>query len=197
MNDPTTKPVLSEEPPLPDKVIAIHEALQSAKISHALGGALALAYYATPRATIDIDLNVFVPAERWREVIDALTPLGVATADLDATALERDGQCRLWWGDNAVDLFFSYDPLHEAMRKQVRRVPFGGTTVQILAPEHLAVCKAMFDRRKDWLDIEQMLIATDEVEIAEIERWLERMVGEKDPRLQHLAELKAALPVEA
>lgn len=185
-----------EAPPLPDKVIAIHEALQAARIPHALGGALALAYYATPRATIDIDVNVFVPAKRWPEVIDALAPLGVATADLDSTALERDGQCRLWWGDNAVDLFFSYDPLHEEMRKEMRRVPFGGTTVQILAPEHLAVCKAMFDRRKDWLDIQEMLIATDGLELAEVERWLGRMVGKEDPRLQRLGELKAELQTE-
>jgi hypothetical protein len=190
MNDPVAKPALSEEPPLPDKVIAIHEALRATKIPHALGGALALAYYATPRATIDIDLNVFVPADRWQEVIDALEPLGIATEDLDSTALERDGQCRLWWGDNAVDLFFAYDAIHDEMRKEARRVPFGGTAVTILAPEHLAVCKAMFDRRKDWLDIEQMLTATDELDLDEVEKWLKRMVGEQDPRLKRLAELK-------
>ncbi len=194
MVEPRSKAELSEAPPLPDKVIAIHEALLEAKIPHAIGGALALAYYATPRATIDIDLNVFVPTEQWREVSDALGPLGVAIDDLDAAQLERDGQCRLWWGDNAVDLFFAYDPIHEKMRVQARRVPFAGTTIPILSPEHLTVCKAMFDRRKDWLDIEQMLVATDELDTAEIEQWLERMVGESDPRLQRLAELKAGLP---
>lgn len=188
---------LSEAPPLPDKVIAIHEALRAAKISHALGGALALAYYATPRATIDIDLNVFAPAKRWREVIDVLEPLGIGTDGLDPVALERDGQCRLWWGDNPVDLFFAYDPIHGEMRKQARRVPFGGTTVPILAPEHLAVCKAMFDRRKDWLDIEQMLIAADELDIAEVEKWLGRMVGKDDRRLKRLAELRAEISDEA
>lgn len=194
MTEPAPPASPGEAPPLPDKVIAIHEALHTAGIPHALGGALALAYYATPRATIDIDLNVFVPAERWREVIETLTPLGIATADLDTIALERDGQCRLWWGDNAVDLFFAYDPLHEAMRKEARRVPFGGVTLPILAPEHLAICKAMFDRRKDWLDIEQMWIAADELDLAEVERWLKRMVGKQDPRLERLAELRAAAP---
>jgi hypothetical protein len=182
---------LSEAPSLPDKVIALHEALRESKIPHAFGGALALAYYATPRATIDIDLNVFVPTERWQEVARTLGPLGVAIGDLDSTALERDGQCRLWWDENAVDLFFAYDPIHQEMRKATRRVPFGGTTVPILAPEHLAICKAMFDRRKDWLDIEQMLIAVDELDLAEIERWLERMIGDQDPRLQRFADLKA------
>jgi hypothetical protein len=196
MTEPEAQSSLEEVPPLPDKVIAVHEALQDARIPHALGGALALAYYATPRATIDIDLNVFVPAKRWREVIDSLEPLGIATESLDAAALERDGQCRLWWGDNAVDLFFAYDPIHQEMRKQARRVPFGGTTVPILAPEHLAVCKAVFDRRKDWLDIEQMLIAADELDVGAVEKWLERMVGSRDPRLARLAEIKAAVPSE-
>jgi hypothetical protein len=196
MTGPDPVRALGGEPPLPDKVIAIHEALHTARIPHAIGGALALAYYAEPRATIDIDLNVFVPSERWQEVIDALTPLGVDAGKLDPTALQRDGQCRLWWGDNPVDLFFAYDEIHDEMRKEARRVPFAGTTLPILAPEHLAVCKAMFDRPKDWLDIEQMLVATDDLDIAEIEGWLERMVGGRDPRLQRLAELKVALAID-
>ncbi len=191
MSDSKPRTANSEEPPLPDKVIAIHEALRGSKVPHAIGGALALAYYATPRATIDIDVNVFVPAKVWRDVIDALGPLGVMTEDLDSAALERDGQCRLWWGDNPIDLFFAYDPIHAEMRKEARRVPFGGVTIPILAPEHLAVCKAMFDRRKDWLDIEQMLIADEELDVDVVEGWLERMVGKQDPRMQPLAELKA------
>lgn len=189
-------PVGPAEPSLPDKVISIHDRLTAAKIHHAIGGALALAYYAEPRATIDIDLNVFVPAERWQEVIDVLTPLGVNAEDLDSEALLRDGQCRLWWGDNPVDLFFSYDPIHDEMRKQTRRVPFADKTLPILAPEHLVVCKAMFDRPKDWLDIEQVLVATEELDVAQIEGWLEKMVGRQDLRMQRLEELKTALSIE-
>jgi hypothetical protein len=184
---------IDEQPSLPEKVIVIHEALADAKLPHALGGALALAYYADPRATIDIDINVFVPTERWRDVVDALTALGASANGLDISTLERDGQCRLWWGDNAIDLFFAYDPIHAEMRRQARRVPFGGVTLSILSPEHLAVCKAMFDRRKDWLDIEQMLIATDDLDVAEIESWLERMVGDGDPRIRQLKGLVSQL----
>lgn len=182
---------MNDEPSLPEKVIVIHEALDDAKIPHALGGALALAYYADPRATIDIDINVFLSTDRWRDVVDALEELGVETTKLDSAALLRDGQCRLWWGDNAVDLFFSYSPIHEEMKKEARRVPFAEVTVPILSPEHLAVCKAMFDRSKDWLDIEQMLIATDELDASKIENWLERMVGAEDQRLERLRVLTA------
>jgi hypothetical protein len=184
------------EPPLPGKVTAIHDQLQAAKIPHAIGGALALAYYAEPRATIDIDVNVFVPASKWKSVFEALESLGVDAGDLDTIALERDGQCRLWWNDNAVDLFFANEEIHDEMRKQTRRVPFAGETIPILAPEHLAICKAMFDRPKDWIDIEQMLVAAEDFDVTAVEDWLVRMVGDDDSRLQRLRELKAQLSAE-
>jgi hypothetical protein len=180
---------LEEQPSLPEKVVVIHEALTDAKVPHALGGALALAYYADPRVTIDIDINVFVPTERWRDVVKALTEIGVSADRLDPSALERDGQCRLWWGDNAVDLFFAYDPIHDEMRGESRRVPFGEVTISILSPEHLAVCKAMFDRQKDWIDIEQMLIAGDNLDLDKIEKWLVLMVGDSDHRVERLRAL--------
>lgn len=179
-------------PSLPEKVIAIHEALNAAKVPHAIGGALALAYYAEPRATIDVDLNVFVSTDRWPDTRDALKPLGV-DVKLDVAALQRDGQARLWWDRNPVDLFFSYDKFHDAMQSATRRVPFGETTVPILSPEHLAICKAMFDRAKDWLDIEQILVATEPLDLPEIEEWLQRMVGEGDPRLKKFEEIKTRL----
>lgn len=184
------------EPSLPGKVTAIHDQLQEARIPHAIGGALALAYYAEPRATIDIDVNVFVPASKWKKVFEALESLGVDAGDLDTTALERDGQCRLWWNDNAVDLFFADEEIHDEMRKQTRRVPFAGETIPILAPEHLAICKAMFDRPKDWIDIEQMLVAAEDFDVTAVEDWLVRMVGDDDSRLQRLRELRAQLSVE-
>ena len=45
---------------LAQRVEAIDAALS--ELPHAFGGALALAYYAEPRSTIDIDVNVFIPA---------------------------------------------------------------------------------------------------------------------------------------
>jgi len=179
-------------PSLPEKVLAIDAALGGARIPHAIGGALALAYYAVPRGTVDVDVNVFVPVDRWPAVRDALEPLGVNVA-ADEAALERDGQVRLWWDRNPVDLFFSYDPFHEEMRRAARRVPFAGETIPILSPEHLAVCKAMFDRAKDWIDIEQMIVATDPLDLPEVEAWLQAMVGEQNQRLTRLREITARL----
>lgn len=168
---------------LPEKVIAVDRALGEGRLPHAFGGALALAYYAEPRVTIDIDINVFAPPEKIDEVNLALTPLGVEAleSDEDRFALERDGQCRIWWGITALDLFFANGELHEAMRNAARRVPFGEDQIEVLSPEHLVVCKACFDRPKDWIDIEQVLVATDPFDVAEVDRWLGRL-GEDDAR---------------
>ena len=182
-------------PTLPQKVVAIHEAFSEAAIPHAIGGAMALAYYAEPRTTIDVDINVFLSTECWVDVKNALSPLGVDVT-IDLPALERDGQARLWWDRNPVDLFFSYDPFHDEMKRAARRVPFAETTIPILSPEHLAVCKAMFDRPKDWLDIEQILVATTPLDVPEIEAWLETMAGEANPRLERLREIAERLGLD-
>jgi hypothetical protein len=42
-------------------IVAVHDHLERGRLSHAFGGALALGYVATPRGTVDIDVNVFVP----------------------------------------------------------------------------------------------------------------------------------------
>jgi hypothetical protein len=186
---------MNPSPSLPEKVVAIHEALGAARVPHAIGGALALAYYAEPRATVDVDVNVFVPVARWPAVRDALEPLGVGV-EVDEFALGRDGQVRLWWERNPVDLFFSYDPFHEEMRRAAREVPFAATTIPILGPEHLAVCKAMFDRPKDWIDIEQIIVATDPLDLPEIEAWLESMVGERNERLTKFREIAKRLSLD-
>ena len=96
---------------------------------------------------------------------------------------------RLWWERNPVDIFLAYDQLHEAMREQKRRVPFGTERIPILAPEHLLACKVLFDRPKDWLDIEQMLVTVDDLDVPEALRWVERGAGENDHRSQRLRDL--------
>ena len=68
------------------------------------------------------------------------------------------------------------------MRAAVRRVAFGDTVIPILAPEHLAVCKAVFNRPKDWIDLEQMLVGVPDLDAGEIHRWLHRLIGNDDPR---------------
>ena len=171
---------------LAERVSAIEAAL--AAIPHAFGGALALAYYAEPRATIDIDLNVFIPAERFSEVFGPLAQLGVAVDDPAlATLVQRDGQARVMWDATPLDLFFAYDAFHHAAGAARQVVPFGAGTIPILAAEHLMVCKVIFNRPKDWVDIDSMLEAEIDVDAAEVLRWVARVAGDEDPRYNRIA----------
>jgi hypothetical protein len=43
--------------------IAIAKAFDAHGVPYAIGGALAYGYWAVPRATLDIDVNVFVPRD--------------------------------------------------------------------------------------------------------------------------------------
>lgn len=165
--------------PMRGKVVVLHEALRAGAVPHAFGGALALAYYAEPRPTADIDLNLFVPPERWPEVRETLPPLG-----LDAAAASPDGdELRLPWDGLELHLFFASDNLHEAMAGATREVPLGGAVVPIVSPEHLVVRKAILDREKDWADIEAILTSTDSVDLSQVHAWLARLLGPRDPRL--------------
>ena len=173
---------------LAEKVVAVHRALDGAGIAHAFGGALALAYYAEPRATVDIDVNVFVDPAEYPGIWSVLKRLGVSDPARPEHVV-RDGQVRLRWGRNPLDLFFAYHPVHDAMRRAARAVPFGDVDIPILAAEHLIVAKVIFDRPKDWLDIEQMLTLVPALQVGEVCSWLDQLVGSDDNRATRFREL--------
>jgi hypothetical protein len=179
-------------PTLAERVLAIEAALTKAKVPHAFGGALALAYYAEPRATVDIDLNLFVPADHAEVAAKPLRRLGVVVDDPAEALARRDGQVRVWWDATPIDLFFAYDRFHDAARKAAVRVPFGSGTIPILAAAHLVVCKAVFDRPKDWVDIDAMLADDTAIDVGEALRWVGRIAGDDDPRYDRLAAVLSA-----
>jgi len=176
---------------LDEKIVAIERTLSASGIPHAFGGANAFAYYGTPRATIDIDLNVFVPSSRANEVFALLSELGVATNSPKLTAqTERDGQVRIFWEKTPIDLFFSYDALHESSMERRRRVDFGPDRIHILSAEDLLVYKLVFDREKDWRDIAEMIyVADDPLDFDYVRGWLTRILKADAPQFDRLERL--------
>ncbi len=79
------------------------------------------------------------------------------------------------------------------MRRAARLVHFGDRRLPILSPEHLLVCKAVFDRPKDRLDIEQILVCVGDLDLDETRSWLVRTLGADDPRTQRFEETVDAL----
>lgn len=186
---------MSEPDSLVRLIQALHERLADADVPHAFGGALALAYaVATPRGTADIDVNVFVPPTKAREVFGAL-PRGVTWTEADVERVERDGQVRLFWGTTPLDLFFDTTDFHIQAAGKARDVAFAGGTIPVLDPDDLAVFKAFFDRRKDWADLEAMAeVGSFHPDV--VVGWLATLLGEDDPRLDRLRDLLAEVAPE-
>lgn len=176
---------------LDEKVSLLARTLENARVPHAFGGAIALAYYATPRGTRDIDVNLFLAASAFERVLALLLPLGVEmpSASMRRT-LERDEQVRLEWDMTPLDLFFSYNELHDACVERIRKVAFGNERIAILSCEDLAIFKVLFARDKDWRDLREMLLAqATKFDSSYASGWLERIVAPNDERLARFAAL--------
>lgn len=170
------------------RLVAVDEALGAAGIPHAFGGAIALAYCTDePRGTRDLDVNVFVKAERAREVFQALPP-DVRTSPADVAAAERDDQVRVWWDDTPIDLFFDAGAFHEQAAENVRWVPFQDRTIPILSCEDLVVFKTLFNRTRDWADIEAVIEARA-VDCSACVEWIAHLLGADSPVAKRLSDL--------
>jgi hypothetical protein len=139
------------------KLFAIHDALTAAGLAHAFGGAIALAYCTEePRGTRDLDLNIFTDSSRAASALGALPP-GVSVSKTDINAVARAGQTRLWWDDTPIDVFLKNHPFHDAVAGGVTWVPLERREIPVLDCASLVVFKALFNRTRDWADIEAVL----------------------------------------
>ena len=138
-------------------IFATHKALDDAGLEHAFGGALALMHYvAEPRTTWDVDVNISVSRENADVVVAALSGIVQATEE-QVALLKRDGQVRLLVGRYPLDIFLAEHEFHDEMRMMSSMRPFGDRELPYISATHLTVLKAMFNRSKDWVDIESML----------------------------------------
>jgi hypothetical protein len=174
---------------LSSRIVAVHEMLDSMRVPHQFGGAIALAWYRNPRATTDIDLNITLSPEEGEPVLGALSHIGVNVSPSERASIARDGQARLDWDGSYLDLFFATLDLHREMASGAREVDFGPVRIPILSPEHLIVCKAIFDRPKDWVDIEEIAGWGTEVDRETVLRWIDELVGANSSQHKRLGEL--------
>ncbi|MGI8926671.1 MAG: hypothetical protein ACR2HN_08510 [Tepidiformaceae bacterium] len=173
------------------KLPALVRRLTECGIEHAIGGAMAAAYWGIPRGTADIDVNIFLDQSEGASALACLAPLGIRPEQADALAsLERQGQVRLAWEETPVDLFFAYHAFHQSCRARAVEVPLDDHQITILSAEDLVIFKVLFNRPRDWGDIEQILDVQGEAfDAAYAFRWLDEILGAEDSARARLADV--------
>ena len=168
---------------LVDLVVDVHRLLLAAGQAHAFGGALALAYVAEPRGTVDIDVNVFAPASEIDIVLDLFGPLGLTPERPRDEWLPIAGiRLRRARDPYSVDVFPSLDERYDEIERRCVNHPFGPERLVLpfLSAEDLAVFKLSFGRDKDWVDLRAIARARPRIDIDYVER---QLVGLRGPGL--------------
>ena len=176
-------------------IFATHKALDDAGLDHAFGGALALMHYVgEPRTTWNVDVNISVVKENAHIVVQALA--GIVTATEEQVALlKQDAQVRLHVGRYPLDIFLAEHEFHDEMRMMSTLRPFGDTELPYISATHLTVLKALFNRSKDWVDIESML-RHGSVDVPRAIGWLVALQGPDEHAPARLRALSLLAPEE-
>ena len=186
---------------LPDNAATVAgqlaEQLELRRQEYAVGGAIALGYWGTPRGTVDVDLTVYLPADKPSDCAWLLQDIGCELSATEAVqSLREHGFCRASYAGMRVDVFLPIAPFYEAARVRRKRVALAGRPVTIWDAESLTVFKMMFFRRKDLADVEQILRTQGTLDRAWVREQLAEMYGGGDPRLAAWDDLAREIPAE-
>jgi len=172
-----------------DVARSLADVLEERGLPYAIGGALALGYYAVPRATVDVDLNIFVPPDHGTaNILEAIAAAGFV-ADEEAAAVtaraQSEGQFRGRLAGLRVDIFVPAIAYYAELAERRREVVLLGRPAWILGPEDLVVLKMMFFRRKDLADVEAVMrVQGNALDRRFVRRKLIDLIGPDDERIR-------------
>jgi hypothetical protein len=161
-------------------LVGVAEFLERENVPYMVIGGMANIIWGEPRATLDIDVTVWVPqpqlpsfVSRVREsytvlVEDALSFVGRTRV----LPLETNSGVR-------IDMVFGLLPFEEDAIRRARRVPIAGTHVRFCTPEDLLLMKIISDRERDVSDARALVLR----------RWRELDVDYLEPRITELSRL--------
>jgi hypothetical protein len=170
-------------PPLLRVVRRTLDTLEKARVRFAVLGGFAVRVWGIPRPTYDLDVAVGIEAKGLRALLSSLEEAGfVVPAEHTLGFLDRVGgmqklsvssleEGHLW----EVDLFLASTPfLRSALRKAVA-ADLDGRRVPVCTPEDVILLKLLAGRRKDLVDVQEVLLVAGRLDRARMRRWAERL----------------------
>lgn len=126
------------------------------RVKYCVVGAFAVAFYAVPRYTKDIDILVEPSTENSRKIIKALNKFGFKGIDLKEEDFNREGRViQLGYEPVRVDILTSIAGVDfEEVWQNRKRIRYSNISVLFIGREELIKSKKASGRKQDKVDLE-------------------------------------------
>ena len=131
------------------------------KVRYAIVGAFAVAFYALPRYTKDMDILVEPSEDNGRRIIKALNKFGFGSLNLKNEDFIRPGRIiQLGYEPVRVDLLTSISGVSfQKVWQHRKRAVYGRIKVSFIGKQELIKSKKAAGRKQDKLDLETLIYA--------------------------------------
>ncbi|MBU4484601.1 nucleotidyltransferase family protein, partial [bacterium] len=128
-------------------------------VRYCIVGAFAVAFYAIPRYTKDIDILVEPNIENAQKILDALNEFGFRSLDLNLDDFSKaNGIIQLGIEPIRIDLITSVGDLNfERIWKNRSKGNYGSETVNFIGLDELIKSKQIANRSQDQADLEILI----------------------------------------
>ena len=168
--------------PLVQALGAVSEWLDSAAGSGAIIGGVAASLLGRPRLTEDIDVLMILNRREWAPFLEAGREFGFVPRIDDALDFADSSRVLLVLHQPSgipIDIVLGALPLEDEIVRGARSVEVSGVRLPLPAPESIVVMKAIARRARDIADIEGILEAHDQLDLA----WIRTRLTEFDQAL--------------
>ncbi len=171
-----------------DTLTHLATVLRRAGIPYAVGGSIALGFHAEPRATIDVDVNVFLgDQDEIAGLVDLLESAGYRPDEPRGRLMRRaleDSQFRVHFQNVRVDIFPATNSYYAEFPSRLQLFDDGaGGHYPVLGAEDIAVLKCVFNRPKDDADLVNLCEHCPGLDFEFVKRKLGELLGEDDSRI--------------
>jgi hypothetical protein len=171
------------ELPIQGILLRVLSSLDAVSIPYLIMGGFAVRAVGIPRPTYDADLTVDPPEGALQRLFDRLEQDGFMIPDefrkgfrdsllgMAKVKVQKFAEQHVW----DVDLFLVTTPYQRAAFARRRSVPFMGADRWMITSEDLVLHKLLANRRKDLLDVEEILKVQVSLDRAYLRDWAARL----------------------
>lgn len=166
-----------------DVLFEVVDTLGSLGIDYALMGGLAVRFYAMPRPTQDVDLNLATTPDESVELLQELDKAGFDVPDAyaagwaDRVAEMPIVKVKRFLGHRSIDidLFLTASAFQRSMMDRRREFTYEGRPLWLVSPEDLVLLKLVADRPRDRIDVQDLFFALGDLDDAYLDLWAEKL----------------------